>query len=235
MKRRYNNVSLTKGRSAILQLVFILILSSCELDVLNIPPADRFTEEAVWSDKALIESFIGNTYRTIPSGLRYSLYGLSVVTDENNARSNSWAWSVWEGNLSPDDLREVDYWTGDNARNINYWQPFNRHNIFFENIDREREVPIDDLTLNRMKGEMKVIRAYSYFKLISLFGGVPLITKTFSLDDDFKLSRNSYEEIMDFVLAELDEAIPLLPLEYDNANKGRITKGAAMAVKSRAL
>src|SRR5690606_5895441 len=141
----------------------------------------------------------------------------------------------WEGNLSPDDLREVDYWTGDNARNINYWQPINRTNIFFENIGREREVPIDEATLNRMMGEMKVIRAYSYFKLISLFGGVPLITKTFSLEDDFKLSRSSYDEVMDFVLAELEEAIPLLPLDYDNANKGRITKGAAMAVKSRAL
>lgn len=235
MKRKYNNYSLSKGLPAILLLFSILILSSCELDVLNIPPADRFTEEAVWSDKALIESFIGNTYRTVPSGLRYSLYGLSVVTDENNARSNSWAWSVWEGNLNPDDLREVDYWTGDNARNINYWQPINRTNIFFENIDREREVPIDEATLNRMMGEMKVIRAYSYFKLISLFGGVPLITKTFSLEDDFKLSRSSYDEVMDFVLAELEEAILLLPLEYDNANRGRITKGAAMAVKSRAL
>src|SRR5690554_4965891 len=238
MKRIYKNLIIAKAKGLGLVILILFasgIISSCDMDVLNIAPADRFTEDAVWSDKALIEAFIGNTYRTIPSGLRYSLYGLSVVVDENNARSNSWAWSVWEGNLSPDDLREVDYWTGDNARNINYWQPINRTNIFFENIDREREVPIDEATMNRMKGEMKVIRAYSYFKLISLFGGVPLITKTFSLDDDFKMQRNSFDEVMAFVLKELDEAIPLLPLEYDNPNKGRITKGAAMAVKSRAL
>jgi hypothetical protein len=238
MKRTYKNLNFTKGwsiPSVILLLFSTVILSSCEMDVLNVPPSDRFTEEAVWSDKALIEAFIGNTYRTIPSGLRYSLYGLSVVTDENNPRSNAWAWSVWAGDLNPDDLREVDYWTGDNARNINYWQPINRTNIFFENIDTEREVEIDETTLNRMMGEMKVIRAHSYFKLISLFGGVPLITKTFSLEDDFKMPRNTYVEVMDFVLSELDEAIDLLPLEYENSDKGRITKGAAMAIKSRAL
>ena len=238
MKRIYKNFNFTKVwsiPSIILLLFSTVILSSCEMDVLNIPPSDRFTEEAVWTDEALIEAFIGNTYRTLPSGLRYSLYGLSVVTDENNPRSNAWAWSVWAGDLNPDDLREVDYWTGSNERNINYWQPINRTNIFFENIDTEREVEIDETTLNRMMGEMKVIRAHSYFKLISLFGGVPLITKTFSLEDDFKLPRNTNVEVMDFVLSELDEAITLLPLDYDNSDKGRITKGAAMAIKSRAL
>lgn len=216
-------------------LFFITLMSSCEDDILDIAPSDRFTEEAVWADEVLIEAFIGNTYRTLPSGLRYSLYGLSVITDELNARSNSWAWGVWAGNLSPSDLREVDYWTGNNARNLNYWQPINRANLFFENIDRDREVEIDESTKNRMIGEMKVLRAESYFKLISLFGGVPLITSTFSLEDDFKVARNSYDEVMDFVLSELDEAIALLPLEYDAGNKGRITKGAAMAIKSRAL
>lgn len=86
-----------------------------------------------------------------------------------------------------------------------------------------------------MIGEMKAIRAQSYFKLISLFGGVPLITTTFSLEDDFKMERNTYDECMNFILSELDEAIQMLPEDYNGPNKGRITKGAAMAVKARAL
>lgn len=218
-----------------LLILSLILISSCEDEVLDTTPADRFTEEAVWADEALIEAFIANTYRTLPSGLRYSLYGLSVVVDENNARNNSWAWGVWAGNLTPDFLGEVDYWTGSIDRNLTYWQPINRINLFFENIDREREGEIDEDTKNRMIGEMKVIRAHSYFKLASLHGGVPLITRTFSLEDDFKVPRNSYDEVMDFVLTELEEAIGLLPLEYKAADMGRVTKGAAMAVKSRAL
>lgn len=236
MKSIYKYFKKTKrlGISTAL-FIFAALQVSCNEDVLDIVPADRFTDEAVWADQALIEAFIGNAYRTIPSGLRYSLYGLSVVTDENNARSNAWAWSVWEGDLNADDLREVDYWTGANNRNINFWQPINRCNIFFENIDRQRAVEIGMATKNRMIGEMKTIRAFSYFKLASLFGGVPLFTNTFSLEDDFRMTRNTFQEVMDFVIAELDEAIALLPETYNNANQGRITKGAAMAIKSRAL
>ncbi|MEX2511911.1 MAG: RagB/SusD family nutrient uptake outer membrane protein [Cyclobacteriaceae bacterium] len=236
MKTIYKYLESAKiwGISTSLMLVGLLNVS-CTDEVLDIIPADRFTDEAVWADVALIEAFIGNAYRTIPSGLRYSLYGLSVVTDENNARSNAWAWSVWEGDLNPDDLREVDYWTGANNRNMNYWQPINRSNIFFENIDRERAVEIPEGTKNRMIGEMKAIRAFSYIKLASLFGGIPLITQTFTLEDDFRLVRSTYQEVMDFALSELDEAIALLPETYSNADQGRITKGAAMAIKSRAL
>ncbi|HSI78633.1 MAG TPA: RagB/SusD family nutrient uptake outer membrane protein [Lunatimonas sp.] len=236
MKSIYKYFKKTKRLGIVSALfIFASLQVSCNEDVLDIVPADRFTDEAVWADQALIEAFIGNAYRTIPSGVRYSLYGLSVVTDENNARSNAWAWSVWEGDLNPDDLREVDYWTGANNRNINFWQPINRANIFFENIDRQRAVEIPEATKNRMIGEMKTIRAFSYFKLASLFGGVPLFTNTFSLEDDFRMTRNTFQEVMDFVVAELDEAIALLPETYNNANQGRITKGAAMAIKSRAL
>src|SRR5699024_2618510 len=49
-------------------------------------------------------------------------------------------------------------------------------------------------------------------------------------------ARDSYDDVMNFVITELDKAIDELPLgEYDAVNKGRITQGAAMAVKSRAL
>jgi hypothetical protein len=82
---------------------------------------------------------------------------------------------------------------------------------------------------------MKVLRAYAYFQLISIYGGVPLITKPFELKDDFNVQRNTYDECMDFIIKELDEASNLLPLNYNTANKGRITKGTALAVKSRAL
>jgi hypothetical protein len=86
-----------------------------------------------------------------------------------------------------------------------------------------------------MIGEMKALRAYSYFRLISLYGGVPLITKPFTLNDEFSVPRNTYDECLNFVVNELDEAAGLLPLTYSAKDKGRITKGAALAIKSRAL
>jgi starch-binding outer membrane protein, SusD/RagB family len=219
--------------------VSVLLVTSCT-DVLDTTASDRFTEDAVWGDVALIDAYIANTYRSIPNGFRYPLYSLSVVSDELNARSNTWAWGVISGNLTPDNLQHINYWTnfgGGNTVNRSYWKTISLANEFFENIDRDRETPINESTLNHMIGEMKTIRAKSYFKLISLFGGVPLITNTFSLDEDFRRERDSYDEVMNFVLNELEEAIPLLPLqsELNNAEYGRVTRGAAMALKARVL
>src|SRR5690606_28117722 len=94
---------------------------------------------------------------------------------------------------------------------------------------------IDEEVKNRLIAEMRAVRAYSYFKFISHYGGVPLITTPFSLDDDFRVPRDSYEDIMAFILSELDASIDALPLDYDAAEDGRVTKGAAMAIKARAL
>jgi len=105
-------------------------------------------------------------------------------------------------------------------------------NIFFSNID---EAPIEDEIKNRMVGEMKVLRAFAYLRLVALYGGVPLITSPFGLNDEFDIARNTYDECMNFVVAELDAAADLLPLTYPSENLGRITKGAALAAKSRAL
>lgn len=87
------------------------------------------------------------------------------------------------------------------------------------------------------EAEMKFFRAYQYFNLLKRFGGVPLIEKTLTLDDKDLLygPRDSRETIATFIKKNLDEAIPDLPLESQIANddKGRISRGAALAMKAR--
>ena len=160
------------------------------------------------------------------------------MSDELNARNNSWLYAYWQGNLTADNLGIANSWSGVYAApntNQNYWTTINRVNIFFQNIDRERSKPLDEDVKKRMEGENKVIRAKCYFELISQYGGVPIVSKPFNLKDDFKMKRNTYDEVMTFVLKDIDEAIALLPSSYDAANMGRITKDAAMALKSRVL
>ena len=84
-----------------------------------------------------------------------------------------------------------------------------------------------------MIGEMKFLRAFIYFNLISRYGGVPIITESFKLDDDFSVSRNTYDECVDFICLELDETIKLLPNKSETL--GKISADAARALKSRVL
>lgn len=87
------------------------------------------------------------------------------------------------------------------------------------------------------EAEMKFFRAYQYFNLLKRFGGVPLIEKTLTLDDKDLLygARDSRETIAAFIKKNFDEAISGLPLESEigGDDKGRISRGAAEAMKAR--
>jgi hypothetical protein len=79
------------------------------------------------------------------------------------------------------------------------------------------------------------LRAYLYHNLVSMYGGVPIIKKTFGLTDNFNVPRDSYDNCIKFIVSDLDSAATLLPLSYSGNDRGRATKGAALALKSRVL
>jgi hypothetical protein len=105
-------------------------------------------------------------------------------------------------------------------------------NYFLENVDK---VPSTNTALlNQLKGEAKALRAYHYLKLAGLFGPVPLVTSSISIDEGRALTNTPVEEIWNFVEKELTEAAALLPATYGAADKGRFTKGAALGLLARA-
>jgi hypothetical protein len=61
---------------------FIILagISSCKKDFMNLQPLDKFSDEAVWNDPALIQTFINNIYLGIPHG--FSNIMMSSIVDE---------------------------------------------------------------------------------------------------------------------------------------------------------
>lgn len=217
--------------------VFLIIgsfLTSCE-DVLEKTPTDSYSDAAVWQDAALAEAFANYAYKTIPFGFQnkngWRFLPYANMSDETNSR-NSWSniQILIIGNASSAYSGPMDIWTG---KEWNFWNPISQANKFLEKI--QESTGIKESLKTRLIAEMRAVRAYSYFRFTTHYGGVPLITRPFGLDDDFKIPRNSYDEVMKFVFDELDAAIPDLPLTYSAAESGRVTKGAAMAMKARAL
>ncbi len=84
----------------------------------------------------------------------------------------------------------------------------------------------------------KFHRAWQYFFLVQRFGGVTLVTRSLDVDDEeLKAPRNSRYEVVAQILADLDDAIAGLPIEQNisSADKGKISKWAAMAFKAEVL
>src|SRR5699024_9586823 len=67
------------------------------------------------------------------------------------------------------------------------------------------------------------------------FGDVPLVTSPLSTEEGTEVEETPREAIVDFIKEELMQAAGNLPLEYSSDNIGRITKGAALSLKARAM
>lgn len=199
-------------------------LTSC--NVLDIEPLDSYNESNIFSDPALTAAYVTKNYTLPRNG--WGQGALRFVCDESMNNFSWWSsWNINKGEMTPDQLGGLNTW------NDYYWNIKNC-NIFFNNIASLDAM--DEPTRNLLIGEMTFFRAFYYMDLVNRFGGVPLITRTFALDDaEMMVKRNSYEECVDFIVKEFQTAADLLPQRHSGKNFGRVTKGAALAMKSRML
>ena len=86
--------------------------------------------------------------------------------------------------------------------------------------------------------ELRFLRAYFYFELFRSYGDVPLVTTTLTNAQANTITRTPADEIVKFIIDELDAVAPFLPVSYiDEVNSeiGRATRVAAYALKARTL
>ena len=110
--------------------------------------------------------------------------------------------------------------------------------IHFSNLVLEyvpnADQDISDNLKSRILGEAYFLRALANFELVSLWGGVPLMTQSATSPD--ALPRSPENEVYQLIFSDLAEAENRLPLksEYSGADVGRATKGAAQALAAKA-
>ena len=86
--------------------------------------------------------------------------------------------------------------------------------------------------------EARVLRAHYFFELARRYGDIAMPLAVLDTDGANTIAKTSFQDVIDFIVAECDECAQLLPDSYKNepgAQIGRVTKGFAMAVKSKAL
>ena len=219
-------------------LVISSMISCTKMDeFLDKQPLGEYSETAVWSDPALVQTFVNTMYRNA-LGWPFAIERLSDYSDESFFTPD---WDVTNFNkslMTSDDLLgwDVDWGYPEPTAHTNHyrWGPLysnvRRTNIFFSKIN---DVPGDEAVIDDLKGQTYFLRGWTYFYLTALYGGVPIITKAYTLTDEFEVPRNTYEECINYVVGQLDSAAMHLTDSY--ATDGHITKGAALAFKARVL
>lgn len=217
-----------KRRLLILGMLAVAMLPlSCNEDFLDTQPLDQISADATWGDAALSEAFIFNVYSFLGYG-GFEEESLASLTDEAMfTHSGRGINVITEGTLSAAG-------TGNN-RIVPQWNDLflaiRQANVALQQLP---EATFDNAELKeRLMGEAHFLRAYYYHELQRFYGSVPLIDRPYELDEDYSVARNTYAENVDFVLADLENAISML--DGKPVNAGRATNLSAMALKSRVL
>jgi hypothetical protein len=205
-------------------LAFILICATgCKKDLLNTLPNDRLSSDVFWRSENDAKLAVNAIYPFLDSTNLISWDGLTDIGHTNQFFTNDA--QVERGVYDASNTKISGEW------NLAY-RTIAAANYFLDNVDK---VPSTNTALlNQLKGEARTLRAYAYIKLAALFGDVPLVTKSINIQEGRALTRTPLAQVWDFVDKELGEAAALLPQTYAAVDRGRITKGAALALQARA-
>ena len=205
---------------------------------------DQATLEDTMSRSATVKRYLAHLYAYIPRDENPRDYegGVVLRSDESlNAKSQyeTYWYKVRRGEYGSDNT------TGESSANFwkRYYVAINECTTFLDNVDLDKED--SEELVRQMKGEARFLRAYYYFVLLRHYGPV-IIWGDQAADqnvDASTLDRNTVDENFSFITTELDKALEDLHPEINDeglglslaANKGRVTTGAALALKARVL
>ncbi len=204
-------------------LFFLLVfLSGCVK--LDVTPTDKFTDETYWTSPEKAASLLNMAYRQMNNP--------GWVFRDERLSDN-----LYNG-YGNDDVRVIGNGLANASTSLfnNVWGDcyggIKTTHTFLANVDR---VDMDESLRTRMKAEARFIRAFLFFQLTNWYGDVPFFTQDIDLATARSIAPTSQSVIVEWIHEELEAIAEILPTAdgYPEADRGRVTSGAAMAFNAR--
>lgn len=206
----------------IMVLALASLFSSCD-SWFDVESRSLMTEEQIYSTKEGVTSIMANIYSRLPDSQAFSESGMG-----------DWDEAV-RGPQGGDTT--TDY--GDWYRRYYDYGLIREINLLLQNIELYGQ-HLNPTDVKYFKAEARFLRAYVYFHMVKIMGGVPLILEAFDLKPGdtqatFERPRQPEATMYDWIAKELDEIKDDLDINHRNPVKNRASKGAALALKCRAM
>ena len=217
----------------ILVSALVMVLSFYSCDYLDVPPINIIQDDAIFNSESGITSYMTTLYYDLPiEDFRYTQQGFNVSGKGQGRLPNVSGEAMCS---SSDDISTIGdgtwwgCWDYGKIRRVNY---------FLKNFPAYKSNFQNTVLADAWMGEAHFIRAYCYFAMVKRYGGVPILREPQEYVGDIeslKVPRDTEKACYDFIAEDLDEAFRLLPDNEEILGKGRATKYAALALKSRAM
>jgi hypothetical protein len=217
-------------------LLLVFAFAGCSKDFLEVAPFGKLSSD--------------NFLKT-DNDVRLATMGIYNKIQQNYS-AGAWASVFFIKNLPADDvncagpnaadqpdLTHLDVFniTSDNSKLQTIWTNFystiNSCNAIISIVGAN---PQATTGMKAMVGEAKALRAFTYLDLVTMFGGVPLMTVNPAQASEYSKPRATAAEVYAQIEADLKDAITVLPLksQYAAIDKFRFSKGTAQALLGKA-
>jgi hypothetical protein len=229
----------------LLLAVFLVVGSSCS-DFLDIIPDDVATIETAFENRQNTKMFLFTCYSYMPDpsdAMTYPAYSIDEFyffpVDAPTTFTQQEMYQIMEGQQSVNSTR-LSYWSGTGGKAVkNLFQGIRDCNIFLENIDKPLDMRGEEERL-RWAAEVKVIKAYLHYFLLTVYGPVPIIRENLPVSatiEQSRIYREPVDEVIEYIVELLDEATSDLPDEIEDVQEEfrRFTRPIALAIKAKVL
>lgn len=219
---------INKSSFSLWGLVLCCVLLSCNKDFLNKTDPTRVSTDDFYKDQTQLEQAVNGVYGQLQG----------IIDDQwlfNEMPSDNTTLDFDPGNRGNAPAIEAFEYFNVNAGTSNITSMYNRYYNSLYNINtallKMKNSSIADPVKAPIEGQLKFLRAYYYYELTQYFGDVILITAPLDQPSKaFDYLRESQEKVYIQIINDLKDAVALLPVSYNSANTGRVTKGAALSM-----
>lgn len=196
-------------------ILCLLFLASC-MEILDVRDPSAISPD-IWNDEQSSTLYINKLYH---ASLPAAGFGVNAsLSDETTGGADH-----MYGRLTAE---------SEGAFSPNYFLRIREINIAINELEKGK---IEPEAKKRIQGQAYFFRAWEYFGLVRLYGGVPIIERPQDpFKEDVNVPRHSASACIEFMISDLDKAIEGLPASWPSNERGRITRGAAAALKGRVL
>ena len=213
-------------KNILLLCASVSVLTGCRGDLMDLSPYDSIASGNMWTTENLADMGVVGIYSMLQySNVAADLYKFDCYGVSADCRDRDYALTI--GSVTTGDGQFSGYWR------TNY-EGVSRTNDAIKNLPN---APLSEAKLARLMAEANFMRGFFYYRLNSMFKGVPLYLEPAELDELVK-GRDTEEAVWNQVITDLTDAINTseLPDKYakGDASYGRATKGAAYALRGKA-
>lgn len=211
-------------------LMLVVLMSGCD-DFLEKNPPSKPSENTFWKQKSDLDMALTACYGAMTKfDNGYFSFGTPLWDSfTDNCRSvEGRTFDVFQGNIDPSTVGIVQ----DVYKNS--YVGITRMNLFLHQLAKYENSDLSEDDRNFYKGQVLFLRAFFYSYLYRCYGDVPLITETLNLETQYQ-PKVEAAEVLEQIYADLDNAIALLPDKTYWEVPGRVTKGAAIALRVRMM